>query len=102
MTEAERYRAAWKARRQRSTIRLLIMAAMVAIMTIPPHPVWVWAVSLTGMLYAEYWFNQFRCPRCGEIFNPDWKREVGPFSGKLLRCDHCGLELDEIPGEKQT
>ena len=102
MTEVERYKAAWKARRQRGIARLLIMAGFVAAMAIRPDSMLIWGAAITGMLGAEYWFNRFRCPRCGEIFNPDWKRDSGPFSGKPLRCAQCGLALDEIPGEKPT
>ena len=98
--EPERYQAAWKARQQRQWIYLLLLAALVAV-TMVAQTLLVVVASLTGMLCATYWFNQFRCPRCGKIFNPNWAREVGPFSGKLIRCSHCGLELDEIPGAKQ-
>lgn len=104
MTEKERYEAAWQARRQRYWICfggvavLFVVAAAARLLRVSDNVgVGLGGACVVAILGLYYWFCQFRCPRCGEVFSSQWPpkrrfQESGP-----PQCKHCGLKLNEIP-----
>ena len=109
IAEAARYRAAWAARRRRYrmyyALLLGLLAVMVATMAAPERlpvaPIGVMVFAIAGMLGATHWLYQFRCPRCGEVFWSQWAQKPRIVERGPEKCEHCGLKLDEIPGETQ-
>ncbi len=108
MAETERYRTAWKARRTRFFLYYGIMIALMVgglfvALSPPGHwpmpPEALLCFGIVGMICAAAWLNQFRCPRCGDIFLRQWVRGRLTYWGDASKCEHCGLHVNEIPGE---
>jgi len=106
--EIARYRAAWKARRRRSRIHGIITAGLIMVPVLLAQTKYlpIAAVcAVIGFLCACAWVYRFRCPRCDKIFTPKWIRSdseayYAPSTDSNC-CAHCGLKVDEIPGEPQ-
>lgn len=101
MNEADRYKAAWRARRQRLGIFFVLAFALLGGLHETDSPL-VGAACLAGIVALIWWLYRFRCPRCGEIFLRQWYKFTCRTREGPLRCEHCGLALNEIPGEKQA
>lgn len=108
MAENERYKAAWKARRRRFWTYYAVLIALIGgelFVALSPQvrwpvpPVALLCFGIVGMISATGWLYQFRCPRCGEIFFSRWANGRLTFWGDALTCEHCGLQVNEIPGE---
>ena len=98
LDEQERYEQAWRARRWRIWAPLSALLILVLGLRETYDPL-LRALCLAGMLAAIVWFYRFRCPRCGEVF-VKWSRVFGQVHGRALRCQHCDLALNEIPGAR--
>ena len=73
-------------------VGVLLASALLEFASVP-----LAVVCITGMLCATYWLYRFRCPRCGEIFFSRWADGYFALSRDPLRCEKCGLSVDEIP-----
>ena len=96
LDEQQRYEQAWRGRRTRLWLLLAALVALALGLRETDDPV-LGALCLAAMVAAIVWFYRFRCPRCGEVF-VKWRRIFSQVRGKTLRCQHCDLAVNEIPG----
>ncbi len=100
LDEQERYEQAWRGRRVRLWVLIAILLGL-ALGVRETGDVFVGAACLAAMGAAIVWFYRFRCPRCGEMF-VKWSRIFSQVRGRTLRCQHCDLAVNEIPGDSSS
>ncbi len=98
LDEQHRYEQAWRGRRWRLW-GLLLALVILGLGLREIHDPILGAVCLAGMVAAIVWFYRFRCPRCGEPF-VKWRTIFSQVRAKALKCQHCDLSVNEIPGAR--
>ncbi len=97
MTDAERYRAAWRKRKLRTwALAAMIMALLIGL-RLADGNLALSAACVAGIAAAVVWFYRFRCPRCDAPFVRNWVVDLMEATSRKSRCQKCGLELNQIP-----
>jgi hypothetical protein len=109
VSETERYAAAWKDRRRRFLVYVLVLNSFWILVLfgilsqVNPHfdlpgktVVLAFAAWFLGQLAAGVWLNRFYCPRCGNLFYWKWSWKI-EMTREWRRCRNCGLMQDSPP-----
>ena len=97
LDEQERYERAWTGRRHRLWAFVAVLLGLGWALRQSGDDLVAAGLCLAGMVAAIAWFYRFRCPRCGELF-VTLRSAPRQMRAKTLRCQHCDLAVNEIPG----
>ncbi|WP_157572797.1 hypothetical protein [Nevskia soli] len=107
MIDKKLYAEAWRSRRRRfACFKTIQIAGLLVILAgayfasrlksslfLLPLPIW-----FLGYLAVGIWLNRFRCPRCGQLYYWNLRRQgYMERLNKWRECHHCGLQQDGLP-----
>ncbi len=93
LVEPERYRQAWRSRRERVLVLISFIVVFCVLVEVWPDPI-VLTVCFAACMRAAYRYAAFRCPRCNEEFM-DARKILATWPRS--DCAHCGLPANTLP-----